>query len=110
MKAIEISIDEFLVNIIGEVEEAQISGYIVSISKVETHSTACYGGGSNENVPVYGFVPEEVWEENSKKFQIIDLGSRPDLKMFYEKVHNAFEDKFESESDFLFDHVNDYWR
>ena len=110
MKAIVISTEEFLVNTVGDGRRAQISGHIVSISKTKTCSTSCYGGGSNENVPVYGFISEDIWEENSKKFQIVDLESRPDLEMLYDKVHNAFEDQFESESDFLFDHVNDYWR
>ncbi len=110
MKAIEITGTEFLVNTIGEVKGAQISGFIVSISKIETCSTACFGGGFNEEVPNYGFFNEDVWEKNSKNFPIIDLDSRPDLKMLYDKVHNAHEDQFESESEFFFNHVNDYWR
>ena len=110
MEAIEISEKEFLVNTIGEVKRAHISGFIVFIDRIETQSTCCYGGGFNENVPVYGFVDQNVWEEHSKNLPVIVLDSRPDLKMLYDTVHNAYEDEYESEADFPYDHIDDFWR
>jgi len=102
MKAIVVSVKEFLVD--AREVRAQIGGNIVSIDTKETETTSTYHGGYNENVPAYGFLKEEDWLKASKEFGIIELESKPELLALYNKVHNAHEDQFESESDFVESH------
>lgn len=102
MKAIIISAEEFLANTAGI--KSQIGDEIVSINTKETCSVGRYDGGNSENVPAYNFVGGNAWLEASKKFEVIELETRPELLALYNSVHNAHEDQFESESTFTFNH------
>lgn len=102
MKAIVISGELFLVFTKGV--KAQIGNRIVSISTKETQETFTYHGGTNENVPVFNFLSGVDWIDAQKKFETIELKSQPNFLSLYNQVHNAFEDQFESVSDFAYDH------
>ena len=102
MKAIVISVSEFLVNTKGIA--AQIGDEIVSISTIETESVGRYSGGHNDNVPAYAFVWDQRWLEASKEFPVIELESRPDLLALFNEVGNAHEEQFESASEFTASH------
>ncbi|MCX6798068.1 MAG: hypothetical protein NTX66_02555 [Candidatus Falkowbacteria bacterium] len=108
MKAIIISPTEFMVNAIGDEAGLHMRGEIVLVDRIKTHSEGCYSGGSNENVPDYCFLDEEAWTEAAKNKPIIDLDSDPELRTKFWDASNALEEQFESEDDFVFNHINHF--
>ncbi len=112
MKAILIFSKLILINVDGN-EKSPLAGKIVSISTTKTCTLPLFQD-EVENVPEYNYISDNSWNRALKNFPIIDLKDNLELLSLYNRVHNYLienDDSWhESESEFLFSHVNDYWR
>lgn len=105
MEAIILSPNEFLVNTFcPEAKRLHMSNHIILLDRHKVHEEGTYNFGSNENVPDWGYVSEEVWQEAAKKFPVIKLEENSELSEKFYKASNALEEQFESESDFVESH------
>jgi len=95
MKTIVLSETKFLVDNRGNKGLVQIDGEIVLIDRKKTCSLHKCGGGTNGNVPVYGFPTERAWTEALKGFKEIELESQPELLALFDRVCKAHHGQFE---------------
>lgn len=97
MKAIVISSEEFLVNTLGQKNLGIVDGIeeyiLIDRKKVCTLYKA--GGGKTENVPLFwNGGAWRMWEDNSKKFEIIDLESNGELLNLFNRVYEGYKAQF----------------
>lgn len=97
MKAIVISPEEFLVNTLGQKNLSIVEGFeeIILINRKKVCTLSKAEGGKNENVPVFwNGGAYRMWDDNSKKFEVIDLESNEELLNLFNRVYEGYRGQF----------------